>query len=159
MRVAGITVLDRVVPADFQKALWTWLNGPGWTFGAYSHGQPNPVRYLYKHFAGMMREGDPIEGERNEKLLKEDAPLVYLLWTELKKRQLAGHELTRCYANGYPAGTEGGVHQDARICGTLPPLYFFRTSSGIQTGLARRSSSTKRLATSSPLCTPSPIVS
>ena len=119
-----VSVLDRTLPADFQKALCTWLNEPGWTYGGYSHSQSNPPKYLYKHFSGVRRDGDSIDIGQVEQDLRKNAPLVYLMWTELKARALQGHQLIRCYANGYPSGTEGGIHQDSKSPGDFTTIFY-----------------------------------
>lgn len=51
-------------------------------------------------------------------------PLLQGLWRGLKDGPLAGHALTRCYANGYPWGTEGGLHRDAVQAGHYTSIYY-----------------------------------
>jgi SM-20-related protein len=120
----AIRVHDDVLPTDEQRALLTFLKGPGWAFGAYSDAEPGASRYWYKHFAGVRRDGrEPLDPVAIETEL-EGAPLVAGLWRRLKAGVLAGHRLTRCYANGYPSGTEGGLHRDSNIATHFTCIYY-----------------------------------
>ena len=111
---SGIVVYDEILRPDFQKALLAFLKGPGWSYGAYSDASPNPSLYWYKHFAGVTRDNaEAVDSAGFEGDLKRNAPIVSELWTALKQGLMRGHELTRCYANGYPVGAEAGLHQDA----------------------------------------------
>ena len=122
--MTSIRVIDDLLPLAEQTALYGWLKGPGWSFGASSDMGPNPSRYWYKHFAGVAREGEPLDPVTIEADLAMRAPMVSALWSALKAGPLAGHLLTRCYANGYPAGAEGGVHVDAILPNHFTAIYY-----------------------------------
>lgn len=123
--VEGLWVADDVLAPDFQQTLLAFLKGPGWSHGAYSDSAPDAPRYWYKHFAGVVRDGgeavNPIDIERR---LETAAPLVAQVWRGLKRGPMLGHGLTRCYANGYPYGTEGGLHADSNIPSHYTAIYY-----------------------------------
>jgi SM-20-related protein len=120
---SGIVTHDAVLPLDEQKALLTFLKGPGWAYGAFS--DPEGSRYLYKHFAGIVTDGqEAIDPAAFEATLESTAPLVAKLWQRLKATHLAGHRLTRCYANGYPTGSEGGLHLDSNVPSHHTAIYY-----------------------------------
>jgi SM-20-related protein len=121
---ADIAIHDGFLRPEDQRDLLAFLSGPGWAFGAYSDPAPGASRYWYKHFAGIIRDGsersDPLEFERQ---LNESA-LVAKVWRQLRGGVLSGHTLSRCYANGYPAGSEGGVHMDSNIAAHFTTIYY-----------------------------------
>ena len=86
--------------------------------------RPNPSRYWYKHLAGVARDGEGLDSSAFEAALAQSTPQISALWNALKQGPLAGHALTRCYANGYPAGAEGGVHLDAHDAGHFTAIYY-----------------------------------
>ena len=45
--------------------------------------------------------------------LARNAPIVFGMWKALQQSVLAGHTLTRCYANAYPFGADGACHLDS----------------------------------------------
>jgi SM-20-related protein len=120
----AIVVHDDVLPTDDQRALAAFLKGPGWAFGAFSDSEPGGSRYWYKHFAGVKRDGRELLDPAVIEAELEAAPLVAALWRRLKAGPLAGHALTRCYANGYPTGTEGGLHRDSNIATHFTCIYY-----------------------------------
>ena len=122
--MSDIRVFDNLLPPEAQTALYGWLKGPGWSYGAFSDSGPNPSRYWYKHFAGVARDGEPLDPPTFEAALAKVAPMVGAVWSALKAGPLSGHQLTRCYANGYPAGAEGGVHYDASVPGHYTAIYY-----------------------------------
>ncbi|HSZ53262.1 MAG TPA: 2OG-Fe(II) oxygenase [Caulobacteraceae bacterium] len=120
---AGVLAHDGLLPPDEQKALLTFLKGPGWAYGAFSDVEGS--RYLYKHFAGVVIDGrEAVDPAAFETTLEKTAPLVASLWRRLKAEQLRGHKLTRCYANGYPVGSEGGLHRDSNIATHYTAIYY-----------------------------------
>jgi SM-20-related protein len=121
--VPGIVAHDGLLPLDEQKALLAFLKGPGWAYGAFS--DPEGGRYLYKHFAGVVTDGrEALDPAVFEETLEQTAPLVASLWRRLKASHLAGHKLTRCYANGYPAGSEGSLHRDSNVATHFTAIYY-----------------------------------
>ena len=120
-----IAIYDAFLSPEDQRDVLGFLSGPGWAFGAYSDTAPGASRYWYKHFAGIVRDGaeksDPLEFERQ---LNENAPLVAKVWRKLRGGVLSGHALSRCYANGYPSGSEGGVHMDSNIAEHFTTIYY-----------------------------------
>ena len=120
-----IAVHDDFLPAGEQRAVFDFLLGPGWGFGAYSDNAPGASRYWFKHFAGYVRDGrEDLDPAAVEQQLSAAAPLVAAVWTRLKSGILGGHALTRCYANGYPAGSEGGLHLDSNIDDHFTAIYY-----------------------------------
>jgi len=121
----GLQVHDRFLPRDVQERVLALLKAPGWAFGAFSDAAPEASRYWYKHFAGYVKTGleerDPAQIEAE---LRANAPLIGEVWSRIKASVLPGHELTRCYANGYPAGAEGGLHVDSNIPTHFTAIYY-----------------------------------
>lgn len=106
-----------------------FLSSPGWAFGAYSDPAPGASCYWYKHFAGIVRDGrEPSEPALFERQLKLAAPVIDRMWTKLQAGALAGHQLSRCYANGYPAGSEGGLHVNSNVASHFTTIYFPHTA-------------------------------
>jgi len=126
---ADIAIHDEVLGPQEQRDILGFLAGPGWAFGAYSDTSPGASRYWYKHFAGIVRDGaeksDPVAFERQ---LEANAPLVANVWRKLRGGVLSGHSLSRCYANGYPSGAEGGVHMDSNIAQHFTSIYYPHTT-------------------------------
>jgi SM-20-related protein len=121
-RAPLILARDNFLPDDEHRAIWEYLSGPGWAFGAYSDGVG--ARYFYKHFAGFRRaDGEYADAEEIEAELEPYA-LVAAVWKRLKAGPFAGHSLSRVYANGMPAGIEGGVHLDSTIDTHLTAIYY-----------------------------------
>jgi SM-20-related protein len=120
-----IAIHDEFLRPEDQRDVLGFLSRPGWAFGAYSDTAPGASRYWFKHFAGIVRDGseksDSLEFERQ---LNENAPPVAKVWRKLCGSVLSGHVLSRCYANGYPAGAEGGVHMDSNISEHFTTIYY-----------------------------------
>lgn len=120
---SGIVAHDGFLPLEEQKALLAFLTGPGWAYGAFSG--VDGSRYLYKHFAGVVTDGrEALAPDVFEAELQETAPLVANVWRRLKATRLSGHRLTRCYANGYPNGSEGALHRDSNIATHYTAIYY-----------------------------------
>jgi SM-20-related protein len=126
---SDIRVYDNALAEPLQREVLAHLNEPGWAFGAYSDASPNASRYWYKHFAGYVRDGQEArtaQGVENE--LATTSAVISGVWGQLKSGPLAGHALTRCYANGYPAGSEGGLHLDSNVSDHFTAIYYPHTS-------------------------------
>ena len=123
MAGAQITVRDNFLGVEAQQAVWDYLKGPGWAFGAYSDQEGS--RYFYKHFAGYRldpaAEGGPTSFEEE---LVQQSPLIAEVWSLLKQGPLKGHVLSRCYANGMPPGVDGALHLDSNIDTHLTTIYY-----------------------------------
>lgn len=120
-----IRVFDDLLPPDDRKPLLAFLKGPGWSYGAFSDSTPGAPRYWYKHFAGLVRDGpEPSDPLAYEAELGAYAPMVAQLWQKLKAGLLVGHALTRCYANGYPYGSDGGLHYDSNVDTHFTCIYY-----------------------------------
>ncbi len=123
--ICDISVHDDVLDTESQKQVFDFLNLPGWSFGGYSDPAPGASRYWYKHFAGVVRDGhEPLAPTQFAAALEEQAPPVADLWRRLEKGHLSGHSLTRCYANGYPSGSEGGLHLDSNVETHFTAIYY-----------------------------------
>lgn len=120
-----IRIIDDLLQPDEQRAVHAFLHEGGWGYGAYSSGEPGASRYWYRHFAGYFKDGREArtpEGIEHE--LKSAAPIASALWEKLKSSALAGHALTRCYANAYPVGAEGGLHTDSNEADHFTAIYY-----------------------------------
>jgi SM-20-related protein len=121
----NLMVYDDILPADGQRAVLDFLLSPGWDFGGYSSRAPGASRYWFKHFAGIKSEPEELDTNLYiEEALLSSAPILARVWSELKKEILKGHRLTRCYANAYPFGSEGNVHQDANLSAHFTSIYY-----------------------------------
>lgn len=115
---------DFLKPAD-QQAMLSFLRGPGWGYGAFSDPSPDAPRYWYKHFAGYIKDGQEAhDPDQMEAELARNAPLALQMWRRIQSTILPGHRLTRSYANGYPFGSEGGLHLDSNIASHFTALYY-----------------------------------
>jgi SM-20-related protein len=122
VRAPVLVARDNFLPPDEHRALWEYLSGEGWAFGAYSDAEG--PRYFYKHFAGFrQKDGEYADPEAIEAELAA-YPLVAAAWKRVKEGLFAGHRLSRCYANAMPPGIEGGVHQDSTIDSHLTAIYY-----------------------------------
>ena len=125
---ADVRVFDNFLEPDAQAELLGFLKAPTWAFGAYSDGSPNASRYWYKHFAGYVKDGrEPLTPDAIEGELQASAPMLSDIWRKIKSGVLPGHNLARCYANGYPFGSEGGLHLDSNISSHATVIYYPHT--------------------------------
>jgi len=105
---------------DLRDRVYRQICGVRWQFGWKSNRATDTYCFLHQHYAGHINpdhEGaKPYDCE--SELLGANQVLVEL-WDALKDKceRLRAHRLIRCYANGYPYGTDGTVHTD-----TVNPL-------------------------------------
>lgn len=118
----GIQAIDNFLPPAEHAAVWAFLNEGGWSFGAYS--KDDGAKYFYKHLAGFRKSGEEYEARGRIEAELAQHPLLQAVWERLKAGPLAGHVLGRCYANGMPAGTEGGLHLDSNIPSHMTAIYY-----------------------------------
>jgi SM-20-related protein len=120
-----VAARDDFLSRDRQEAVLKFLKAPGWAYGAYSDPAPEASRYWYKHFAGYVRDGretrTPAEIEAE---LEGNAPVIAEVWRRLRDEVLPGHALTRCYANAYSFGAEGGLHYDSDVETHFTVIYY-----------------------------------
>lgn len=122
---SDVAIHDDFLSSDEQQAVLAFLRGPGWSYGAFSDPAPDAPRYWYKHFAGYVKDGlESHDPARIEAELERNAPLAGAVWRRIQSLILPGHDLTRCYANGYPFGAEGGLHLDSNIRTHFTALYY-----------------------------------
>jgi SM-20-related protein len=120
-----VAIHDDFLTPEEQQVVLSFLRGPGWSHGAYSDPAPDASRYWYKHFAGYVKTGQEARDlARIENELIANAPLIGQVWKKLQSTILPGHTLSRCYANGYPFGAEGGLHLDSNIPTHMTALYY-----------------------------------
>src|SRR5580704_709523 len=120
-----IRIFDNVLAPNEQRLVWHFLNRPGWSYGAYSQSGGEASRYFYKHFSGYFMDGrESRSAGAIEAELMQNAPLLAEFWAVLKRGPLKGSVLSRCYANGMPAGAEGGIHLDSNIASHLTSIYY-----------------------------------
>jgi len=112
-----------------RKKIYGFLNRPGWQFGWKSVPGDDQYSFWHKHFAGhlivdhMIKEGQQQPYDCDQEL-KEKAPIIHQLWRTLKQRELKGHVLVRCYANGQPYGCEGTIHTDSISHSSYTSVYY-----------------------------------
>jgi SM-20-related protein len=127
-RLAGceqIQIFDDLLTEDARQPLLRFLKGPGWSYGAFSDPTPGAPRYWYKHFAGLVHDGpEPKDPTIYEDELVSAAPIIAQMWRRLKGDMLRGHALTRCYANGYTYGSDGGLHFDSNVATHFTCIYY-----------------------------------
>jgi SM-20-related protein len=120
-----ISVFDGLLKPEEQRAVWTYLNQPGWAYGGYSSAEAAGDRYLYKHFAGYENDTRTVRPAAEiEEELARNAPILSGMWQALKGGPLQGAALARCYANGMAGGVEGGLHLDSNIESHLTCIYY-----------------------------------
>lgn len=126
----GITVVENLLNAQEQRAIYRFLSTGGWGYGWRSHSGEGAQSFWHKHFAGAL--GDTIEqgarhkGSSNacEVELAAKAPLLHVFWEQLARTALKGHILQRCYANGLPYGSDGATHTDSLEPGACTAVYY-----------------------------------
>ena len=122
---SDIEIYDDVLDAKSQARLFEFLSGPGWAFGAYSDAAAGASRYWYKHFAGYFGNSqEPGDAKAFEMQLESNAPLIAAMWARIRRSLLPEHELSRCYANAYPYGSEGGLHMDSNVRSHFTSIYY-----------------------------------
>ena len=112
-----------------RSRLHEFLLQPGWRHGWKSNRRVDHYSFWNKHFAGSLdssHEEDEFTGEIVDcsDELAQNYPLIHAFWTYLHKTVLRGHILVRCYANGYPYGTEGTVHTDASASTSYTSIFY-----------------------------------
>lgn len=118
----SIQALDNFLPQPEWAALWTFLRSPGWSFGAFSAEAGH--RYFYKHYAGIKQSSTELDDPGAAERELAAFPPVEQVWARLKAGALRGQRLGRCYANGMPAGAEGGVHLDSDVPDHYTAIYY-----------------------------------
>ena len=118
-----IFAMDNLLPDHKRQEVFDYLMSPGWGYGAYSDEAPGASRYWFKHFAGFVGNGEDRDIQSIENELAS-FPIIAEVWRLLKANPLKGHTLMRCYANGYPAGAEGGVHLDSLEQNHFTAIYY-----------------------------------
>ena len=84
MSTPQIAVSDNFLSPQDQQAVWDYLKGPGWAFGAFSD-KERGSRYFYKHFAGYHADPSAETGAaRFEQELLAASPLIAGVWERLK---------------------------------------------------------------------------
>ena len=118
-----VRLFDNVLPEENQKRILQYLEGSAWTYGAYSDETQGASRYFFKHFAGYFRDGEHRQDAAIDAELQA-FPIIASFWHALSQSFLKGHTLMRCYANAYPAGTEGGLHKDSLEPNHFTAIYY-----------------------------------
>lgn len=122
---SGIQAYDNFLDPHEHAEVFSFLKEPGWAFGAYSDPAPNASRYWYKHFAGYVKDGrESKNAQEIETELAAKSPLLSRIWDKIKTGIVKGHGLSRCYANAYHFGSEGGMHLDSNIDNHMTIIYY-----------------------------------
>jgi SM-20-related protein len=122
---AAVNIHDECLSRELQEQIIALLNAPDWAYGAYSDPSALASRYWYKHYAGYVKDGREDRTPGSIELeLREASPLLGQVWDHIKNAFVPGHNLTRCYANAYPFGSEGGLHADSNIETHLTIIYY-----------------------------------
>src|SRR5216683_2631892 len=105
---------------DIRSNVYSELKREHWQFGWKSKSGSDQYSFLHRHYAGHIKP-DHEGGQAYDcwPELRDNHPWFATLWSLLQRKceRLQSHNLIRCYANGYPYGTEGTVHTD-----TINPL-------------------------------------
>lgn len=114
---------DLLVP-HWHKKIYGFLQQPGWETGWKSNARnPQAPTFLHKHFAGS-RKSDH-EGEEQYDCGDELVEPLSLFWAWLMDNgPMRDHTLVRCYANGYPYGSDGTLHTDSKDPRSFTAIYY-----------------------------------
>jgi len=123
-RGALIAQFDDMLDREHHAAVYKFLQRPGWSYGWKSNPKTDAFSFLHKHFAGYTGSSDPSKNADCARELEVKAPFVYQLWLKLSDRLLNRHTLVRCYANGYPYGSDGTLHIDSEISTSYTTIYY-----------------------------------
>lgn len=123
-----VRVYDNILAESYQNKLNEYLHnnndGSGWKFGWRSISRAGEFSFWHRHFAGYQKSEEETNAFDCEPLI-EPFPLIYEFWKYLKTTDtLKGHRLIRCYANGYPYGSDGSVHTDTNQLNTFTSIYY-----------------------------------
>lgn len=121
-----IKIIDDLVPADLRTSIITVLRKPGWQYGWKSDPKNDQYTFWHKHFAGNRHSDHTKKDEQydcSEELLKNSLT-ISTFWKLLSSDLLSGHTLLRCYANGYPYGTDGTMHTDTILNTGYTLIYY-----------------------------------
>jgi len=125
----GLGVVDNLLAEPRRKQIADFLNQGGWRFGWKSNAKTDNFSFWHKHFAGSFytdhydKNGQGRQYDCADELHRK-VPLLHGLWLDLEKGPLAGHTLVRCYANGFPFGSEGSIHTDALSKQSFTSVYY-----------------------------------
>jgi SM-20-related protein len=125
----GIALFDDLLTAPMRQQIWNFLNQAGWQFGWKSDPKTDQYGFWHKHFAGSIhpdhekKDGQEVQYECAEEL-RRHAPMIHDVWLRVADRALKGHTLVRCYANGYPYGSEGSIHTDSISPDSFTSIYY-----------------------------------
>ncbi len=120
-------IRDNLLREPKRKAVFDFLNGPGWVFGWKSSKEKDQFSFWHKHFAGTKGTDHP--GPKQEKPYDcteelKQYPLLSGFWGHLSESVLRGHRLVRCYANGTPYGCDGTLHTDSAANNSFTSVYY-----------------------------------
>lgn len=125
------TYFDNFLSELRHKQVNAFLHQPGWAFGWKSSsrsGSADSYAFWHKHFAGSKGTDHPGKEQQLPydcaEELQRNAPLLHAFWQHLESTILKGHTLVRCYANGYPYGSEGTLHTDAISPKSFTSMYY-----------------------------------
>lgn len=104
-----IEVHDDLLPEGLQHEVQTYLVNAPWQFGSVSSTMSKSYPYWYRHFGGFSAGNSDDCAEE----VRATAPVIANVWDHVSEHVVPGHKLVRCYANGYPYGTEGTTHRDS----------------------------------------------
>jgi SM-20-related protein len=125
----GLSVIDDLLPAAGRQQVWNFLDQTGWHFGWKSDPKTDQYGFWHKHFAGNIHpDHEKKDGKERQydcvEELQRKAPPIYDFWLRLAESALKGHTLVRCYANGYPYGSEGSIHTDSISPDSFTSIYY-----------------------------------
>ena len=99
-----------------------FMDSVDWKFGWRSNIQTDNFSFFNKRFAGSH---DSEWSHTDVPANVDDLPTeVRAVWEDLKTKQLEGHTLIRCYANGLPYGCDGTWHLDTPNPHSYTAVYF-----------------------------------
>lgn len=109
-----ILIFDDIDEA-IRRNVYTEINKGRWQFNWKSKPATDQYSFFHQHYAGHVTpDHDGGQAYECEPELWEKHPVFAELWDELVRKvaPLQGNRLIRCYANGYPYGSDGTVHTD-----------------------------------------------
>lgn len=124
-----ISIIDNLLNEEKRKQICEFLSQGGWRFGWKSDAKADQFSFWHKHFAGNVYPDNYAKDGKEQQYdcadeLQRKVPLLHDMWRGLQTRALRGHVLVRCYANGYPFGSEGSLHADSLSDRSFTCVYY-----------------------------------
>lgn len=113
-------VYDDRVPIELRKAIQNELKAAHWIWGWQSQAN-DEYSFWHAKFGGSDKPDH--DGAEQYNCLDEIPDTLKTLWGIILAIA-PGQRLVRCYANGYPYGSDGTVHTDSKLANSLTWIYY-----------------------------------